>query len=181
MRRARENNAASQEVAGRAAGAVLSAVAPVDRLRAVLGLDTNAGASAEAAALEHRGLPVARLRSPVRDSKTYYVVTTLDRRGRLGDRSPVRILGWNPGHAVAVTLATGAIMVTSRPGAREVVTQQGHLRLRTSVRHACRLQPGGRLLVAAYPDVDILVAYTAEALDQMILAYHSQHGPGNAR
>jgi hypothetical protein len=93
----------------------------------------------------------------------------------------MRILGWNPGHAVAVTLAAGAIMVTSRPGAREVVTQQGHLRLRTSVRHACRLQPGDRLLVAAHPDADILVAYTTEALDQMILAYHWPHGPGGTR
>lgn len=84
MRRVRENIAASQEVAGGAAVAVLSAVAPGDRLRAVLGLDTNAGVSTEAAALERPGLPVARLRPPVRESKTYYMVTTLDRRGPQG-------------------------------------------------------------------------------------------------
>lgn len=181
MRRARENTAASQEAAGSAAVAILSAVAPRDRLRSVLGLDANAGIRIEATALEHRGLPVAQLRSPARESKTYYVVTSLDRRGRLGDRSAMRILGWDPGHAVAVTLAAGAILVTSRPDSPEVVTRQGHLRLRTSIRHAYRLQPGGRLLVAAYPDADLLVAYTADALDQMVLVYHSPHGAGGAR
>ncbi|WP_255500210.1 hypothetical protein [Micromonospora sp. Llam0] len=40
-----------------------------------------------------------------------------------------------------MTIVAGTIMVTSRTGARETVTRQGHLRLRASVRHAYRLRP----------------------------------------
>ena len=67
------------------------------------------------------------------------------------------------------------------PGAREAVTGHGHLRLPASVQRACRLQPGDRLLVAAHPDAGLLAAYTPSALDQMVLAYHCAHGPGDRR
>jgi hypothetical protein len=109
------------------------------------------------------------------------VVTSVDVHGRLGDRSPVLLMGWQPGHPVAVTLAAGAIIIASRPGARGAVARQGHLRLPASIRSACRLQPGDRLLVAAHPDAGLLVAYTPSAIDQMILGYHTTHRPGGRR
>lgn len=109
------------------------------------------------------------------------MVTSVDYHGRLGDRLPMRVMGWEPGHPVAVTLAAGAIMIASRPDAREAVTRQGHLRVPASIRRACRLQPGERLLVAAHPDAGLLVAYTTSALDQMVLTFHSTYGPGDTR
>ncbi len=92
-----------------------------------------------------RGLPIARLFSPERDSSAYYVVTTIDGRGRLADRSPLRILQWRPGLPVAVSV----------------------------VRHACHFKAGDRLLMAACPDRGLLVAYPMSALDAMVLAYHA--------
>lgn len=127
----------------------------------------------DANAAVHHGLPVARLRSPASSSTTYYAVSSIDVNGRLGDRSPLQTLGWGPGHPVAVSLASGTIVVASQPRSRVTVTRQGHLRLPTSVRRACRLEPGDRLLLAAYPDRDLLVAYTASTLDHMLLTYHS--------
>lgn len=118
---------------------------------------------------------MARLRSPAHASATQYAVTRIDINGRLGDRSLLQTLGWEAGHPVAVSLAAGAIMVTSRPGSRETLTSQGHLRLPTSVRRGCRLKPGDRLLLAAHPDAELLVAYTPSALDQMVLSYHTTH------
>jgi hypothetical protein len=175
MHRTKDSTAATK-LAGATAAAALLADPRGDRLWSVLAPDGKP--SADARAPEHSGLPVARLRSPARKTKAHYVVTSVDLHGRLGDRSPVRLMGWEPGHPIAVTLAAGAIMVTSRPGAGEAVTGHGHLRLPAPVRRASRLQPGDRLLVAAHPDAGLLVAYTPSALDQMILAYHCTHGPG---
>lgn len=124
---------------------------------------------------------MARLRSPAPASATKYAVTSIDISGRLGDRSLLQTLGWEPGHPVAVSLAAGAIMVISRPGSRETVTLQGHLRFPTSVRRACRLKPGDRLLIAAHPDDELLVAYTPSALDQMVLSYHTSHQLADTR
>jgi hypothetical protein len=178
MHRTGEDTAAGQPATSTTTAPLML---PGDCLRSALRLDVNAALSADATTPEHPGLPVAQLRSPVRKSKAHYVVTSVDYHGRLGDRSPMRIMDWEPGHPVAVTLAAGAIMVASRPDAREAVTRQGHLRLPASIRRACRLQPGERLLVAAHPDAGLLMAYTTSALDQMVLTFHSTYGPGDTR
>jgi len=120
-----------------------------------------------------RGLPIARLFSPERDSSAYYVVTTIDGRGRLADRSPLRILQWRPGLPVAVSVVAGAVVVVPQRGGREKITRQGHLRLPLPVRHACHFKAGDRLLMAACPDRGLLVAYPMSALDAMVLAYHA--------
>lgn len=151
-----------------------------DRLRSALGLDADTAPLAEPTPSERSGLPMPRLRSPARESTTHYAVTSIDLHGRFGDRSPIQVMGWGPGHPVAFSLTAGAIMVVSRPEASEAITRQGHLRLSASLRHASRLKPGDRLLVAAYPHAGLLVAYTAAALDQMVLAYHTTN-PGGTR
>lgn len=104
-------------------------------------------------------------------------MTSIDVHGRLSDRSPLQIMGWGPGQPIAITPAAGVITVAHCPDAGEAITRQGHLRLPASVRHALRLQPGDRLLVAARPDIDLLVAYPTSALDQVLLSYHSAHQP----
>jgi hypothetical protein len=60
-----------------------------------------------------------------------------------------------------------------------MITRQGHLRLSVSVRHACRLKAGDRLLLAASRKHNHLVAYTMAALDSMVLAYDAAT-PGQA-
>jgi hypothetical protein len=135
----------------------------------------------DANAAVHHGLPMARLRSPASSSAMYYAVSSIDVNGRLGDRSPLQTLGWGPGHPVAVSLTSGTIVVASQSRSRVTVTRQGHLRLPSSVQRACRLKPGDRLLLAACPDRDLLVAYTASALDHILLTYHSTVPPGVSR
>jgi hypothetical protein len=62
-------------------------------------------AEADALAPMLPGLPLPALRSVGRMSGTYYAVTTVDARGRLADRSPLRELHWvagAPSFALAV-------------------------------------------------------------------------------
>ncbi len=65
----------------------------------------------------------------------------------------------------------GVVMVSSRANGTEAIARQGHVRLPARVRHACRLGCGDRLLMAAYPDRDLLLIYTMAALDMMVLAH----------
>jgi hypothetical protein len=112
------------------------------------------------------------------DGSTHYVVTAVDARGRLADASPVRVLGWAPGCPVTLHIVRGLVVVATRGDARAgghgglPITRQGHLRLPASVRHACRLHPGSRLLVAAHPDTEVIVAFTTRVLDGVLRAYY---------
>lgn len=121
------------------------------------------------------GLPIAPLATPEHDDSAHYALTAMDARGRLADRSAMRVLRWEPGQPIAVTVAPGALLVLPRPDGPEAITQQGHLRLPAAIRYALGLTPGDRLLVAAFPDRRFLVTYTIATLDTMILAYHRSH------
>ncbi|WP_432049907.1 AbrB/MazE/SpoVT family DNA-binding domain-containing protein [Verrucosispora sp. NA02020] len=61
--------------------------------------------------------------------------------------------------------------MTSRRGGRWKISRQGHLFLPSSVRRSCGIGPGDRLLILAYPDRSLLVAYTMGALELMVSRY----------
>lgn len=118
------------------------------------------------------GLPVARLLSPVHDSSVYYAVTAIDNRGRLADRSVLRVLGWLPHSSISINVLNGFFIVVTHSHGPATITRQGHLRLPAAVRHSCRIKARAQLLVAAYPDHDLLTAYPTSVLDKVLLAYH---------
>jgi hypothetical protein len=120
-----------------------------------------------------RGLPVPALRLPARQTSAHYTVTTVDARGRLADASPLRILQWAPRLPISLTLIFGALVAAAQPGGLDTVTSQGHLRLPADLRHALRLDPGDRVLVAAHADRGLLIAYTMPVLDAMVSDCHS--------
>jgi hypothetical protein len=125
------------------------------------------------AQLPIHGLPVARLVSMARIGSADYTITTIDNRGRLADRSPLRILHWTPGLPITLLVLPGAVVVAAKRSGREAVTGHGHLRLPADLRHALKLKAGDGLLVAAHPDRGLLVAYTMSAVDAMVSAYHA--------
>jgi bifunctional DNA-binding transcriptional regulator/antitoxin component of YhaV-PrlF toxin-antitoxin module len=119
------------------------------------------------------GLPLPRLQAPIPAPSLYFATTPVDSRGRLADASPVRAVGWSPGQPITIIVIAGTIVVTSAPDGAESVTRQGHLRLPARIRHTCRLTRGDRLLVAAAPAADLLVAYTMPCLESILLQHHT--------
>ncbi|MBE8525762.1 AbrB/MazE/SpoVT family DNA-binding domain-containing protein [Amycolatopsis sp. H6(2020)] len=99
-------------------------------------------------------------------------MTTVDSRGRLADRSPLRVLGWPPMLRVSIGAVKGELIIIRRCDGPDTITGQGHVRLPARIRHRCRLEPGGRVLVVSFPTRDVLAVYTDSALDAMLLAYH---------
>lgn len=94
-----------------------------------------------------RGLPMTRLVSVQPTSSAYYAVTTIDARGRLADRSPLRILDWGPERRSDASDTAGGLEVVPQSGGHVVITRQGHLRIPVSVRNVRRFRAGDRLLV----------------------------------
>jgi hypothetical protein len=119
------------------------------------------------------GLPLAPLFPPVPAPSFYYALTPIDNRGRLADRSPIRAVGWPPGQSITISVVQETIIAISRSDGAELITRQGHLRLPARIRHACRLTPGARLLIAAAPAKNFIAAYTMPLLETILLKHHT--------
>ena len=128
--------------------------------------------------LQVTGLPLAPLPPPMPAPSLYCVLTPIDDRGRLADRSPIRAVGWSPGQPITISVVQETVVVISpQPNGAESLTRQGHLRLPAPVRHICRLAAGDRLLVAAAPGPGVLMAYTMPLLESILFTHHLSTPP----
>jgi bifunctional DNA-binding transcriptional regulator/antitoxin component of YhaV-PrlF toxin-antitoxin module len=121
----------------------------------------------------HQALPLVTLLNLTSNGSMYCCVTTVDDRGRLADRTPLRVLGWEPSTPTTIAMIPSVGIIVVRLDGPDAITRQGHLRLPANIRHGCRLAGGERLLVMVHPDQDVLVAYTPTAVDRMVSAYHA--------
>ncbi|MFY1702967.1 hypothetical protein ACN28G_14670 [Micromonospora sp. WMMA1923] len=110
------------------------------------------------------------------DTETFFTITTVDNRGRLAGRSPVRQMDWPPGQRLDLTARQGIVAAVARPSGRWTVTSQGHLRLPQGLRHHLRLRPGGRVLVAAHRTDGILLVHPLDLLDALLTAHVGKLG-----
>ncbi|MEV4666126.1 AbrB/MazE/SpoVT family DNA-binding domain-containing protein [Micromonospora echinofusca] len=122
-----------------------------------------------------QGLPLPSLTRAVRTQAALCAVTSVDASGRLADRRPLQALGWLAGRTVEVTGREMAITVTARRDGRWKISRQGHLVLPSSVRRSCGIGPGHRLLVLAYPDRSLLLAWTMGVLELLLSRYVDEH------
>ena len=117
--------------------------------------------------------PLVELFDTQANGPRYCAVTTVNERGRVADRTPLKALGWEAGTPVTIAMIPSAGVIVVRRGGTGAVTLQGHLRLPADIRHGCRIRGGDRLLVVAHPAEHVLVAYTPYAIDAMAAAYHT--------
>lgn len=122
------------------------------------------------------GLPVARPPERVQRSSSRYAFTTIDGRGRLGDRSLVRLLNWPPGSSLKPIVLDDQVIVLSRSPGTAAVTKLGHVRLPAAIRHRCQLRAGDGLLLTTSPARDLLIVCTTSVLDEALVAF-AQGGP----
>lgn len=121
---------------------------------------------------------MARLDRRAAESTSRYVVTAVDVRGRLGDRSGLRAMDWAPGHRISVHVTAEMAIITGRADGPSAITRQGHLRLRSSDRHALSLEAGDRVLLVARPSRDLLIVYPIPVLDMMLRRHDLLPGGG---
>lgn len=119
------------------------------------------------------GLPVAELHTATRDQSVCYGFSTMDARGRLANRSPLRALAWEPGQRLAMSPANDYVVAAPCRTGTAAITRQGHIRVPAEVRHCLELQAGAQLFMVAYVPYALIVLYPLHALDAMLRAYHS--------
>lgn len=113
--------------------------------------------------------PLAPLFPPMPAPSHHCVLTSIDDRGRLADRSLIRALGWLPGQPITISIVQLRVVVISQPNGTERITRQGYLRLPAHTRHVCRITSGDRLLIAAALTTGVLTAYSMPSLELALL------------
>lgn len=122
---------------------------------------------------EHvRALPLEEQVLP-RDGSMLYRIVSVDHRGRMAESSLMRALGWMPTDRVDVATTAGVVVLRRNRYGAFRLTRRGHVQLPLSVRRWCGVRPGDRVLLAAAPDLGVLVVHTMAVLDGMVLAYHA--------
>jgi hypothetical protein len=116
-------------------------------------------------------LPMRKLGGVLRDGSMQYRIVTLDHRGRAADTSVVRALGWHPGIRLDIQAMSESIVVRAHPEGLFALARRGHIPIPAAIRHRCSLATGDRVLLAAAPDLGVLIVHTPAALDAMVLAY----------
>ncbi|GAA2522893.1 hypothetical protein [Pilimelia columellifera] len=161
-----------------AVGRLVSQHTPDPENRALRGLLHAAGiAAADADAdklIQPRALVALPLLTPTTQTPQLveHVSTVMNDRGRLADRSPLRVLGWAPDARITITAMADAGILLVTAGGLEAISRQGHLRLPAATRHLCRLRAGDRLLMAAHHQAALLTIYTPRAVAAMTATYH---------
>ncbi|MEV0131366.1 AbrB/MazE/SpoVT family DNA-binding domain-containing protein [Dactylosporangium sp. NPDC050688] len=99
----------------------------------------------------------------------YCSITTIDDSGRLADRSPVRLMGWKPGHRLDITVHAGVGRVRASNDGRLTVATRGYVRIPAVVRRLLGTAVGDRVLVMLQPEQELLLVYAMATVTSMLM------------
>lgn len=113
----------------------------------------------------------------MRTATTVYGVAALDCNGRIADGHVLRSLAWTSGQRLAPQLAGVSVLIVADPRGPVQIGRAGHLRLPVSLRRACHLVAGDRVLLVADPPNGKLLVHPPAALDALFPT-HPAHAAG---
>lgn len=134
--------------------------------------------------------PLGRARAPLpvpsldsrsqRAVEIMYVVSAVDKSGRMADRHVIRAMGWAPGTRLSIRERAGTLAVSPAPDGVHRIDDRGYLLLPLAVRRWCHLTTGDRLLLAADPAAGVLVGHCFAVLDRLLADVHTALAGGEA-
>ena len=95
----------------------------------------------------------------------------IDASGRVADRVTVTALGWRPGDRLILTVAAGVVLARRDPGGPVTMPTRPYVAIPAALRHRCGLEPGDRVLLAAFPGQDALAVYSFAVVGQALSAH----------
>jgi hypothetical protein len=102
----------------------------------------------------------------------------MDEYGRVADRAITGVLGWQRGDRLTLTGADGVVTARRDPDGVAALPARPYLVIPAALRHRCGLRPGDRVLLAAFPALDTLAAYSLAVVDQALRAHSPAAGAG---
>jgi bifunctional DNA-binding transcriptional regulator/antitoxin component of YhaV-PrlF toxin-antitoxin module len=113
------------------------------------------------------GLPLPGLKRVDRGGHLSFYAATVDVRGRISVRTPLRELRWAAGTEVSFRLLDGALLAAVGPGGRRV-DGQGFLRIPGALRRRCSLCAGDRVLLVVNDKDHALMIYSSARVRAML-------------
>ncbi|MET8654190.1 hypothetical protein [Nocardia aurea] len=102
--------------------------------------------------------PPAHSDTPVGEIRC--AITSVDPRGRLGERSAVRSLRWEPGQRIRFETDSYVAVIDAAAEGKQSIGPSGYLHLPAAIRHACDISVGDRVLLVADLGRERLVVYS---------------------
>jgi bifunctional DNA-binding transcriptional regulator/antitoxin component of YhaV-PrlF toxin-antitoxin module len=95
----------------------------------------------------------------------------IDASGRVADRAVTSALGWRAGDRLILTASAGVVLARRDPGGPVTMPAKPYIVIPATLRHRCGLEPGDRILLAAFPGQDALAAYSFTVVDEALRAH----------
>jgi hypothetical protein len=126
-----------------------------------------------------RRLPMAAApQVPAVPDDVVYGFGRMDSSGRVADRAMTSVLGWRRGDRLTLTAAAGVVIARRVPGGLVTMPSKPYLVIPAALRRRCGLRPGDRVLLAVFPALDALAAYSLAVVDQALRAHAPLPGEG---
>ncbi|GAA2779024.1 AbrB/MazE/SpoVT family DNA-binding domain-containing protein [Crossiella cryophila] len=129
-----------------------------------------------------RKLPLATVASPpARTATTLYRLSAVDCNGYVLNRAILTALTWPAGTRLSARMARSLLVLTADQAGAFAIGNQGDLWLPITVRRACGLVTGDRVLLAADPPLGRLVLVPPAELDRMLSRSYGEEWGGEPR
>ncbi|EME52257.1 hypothetical protein H074_34126 [Amycolatopsis decaplanina DSM 44594] len=100
-------------------------------------------------------------------------IAVLDAGGRLQDQGAVAALGWSPGDRLLITLIKTSVVIHRHADGVFVMPRKPYVCLPATVRRACGVDAGARMLLVADAEHDVLVVHPEPAVQAMLRTFHA--------
>ncbi|WP_158263108.1 hypothetical protein [Amycolatopsis sp. CA-128772] len=102
-----------------------------------------------------------------------YAMSRVDASGRIADKQLVSVLGWKVDDRLITTAEGTSVIILGRDscGPDSLITKD-RVRLPVSLRTRCGIRIGDRVLLAASPKLDLLLAYPLSTLERALGTLH---------
>jgi bifunctional DNA-binding transcriptional regulator/antitoxin component of YhaV-PrlF toxin-antitoxin module len=101
-----------------------------------------------------------------------------DNSGRIIAHALTRALDWQPRDLLIIDLRRGAIVVARDPVGRHRLGPRGEIPIPKALRTLAHIGPGQQLLLAALPDLGLLVAHQLPAVTKLLTRLHTPISAG---
>jgi bifunctional DNA-binding transcriptional regulator/antitoxin component of YhaV-PrlF toxin-antitoxin module len=119
---------------------------------------------------------------PAAAGDVLYGFGRMDASGRVADRAVTSALGWRPGDRLTITAAVGVVIARRDPGGMVTMPAKPYVAIPAALRRRCGLRPGDRVLLAVFPDADVLAVYSFAVVDRALREHApALHGGGGQR